>query len=172
MYVFCELCHEQRESGDAAEIFISSCCHVYCRKCCKSSSNCSVCGKPCRKTLINRALPNSVKEYFMNHADQLTKIAKIYRFQIGKMDRFVSANADVVGRYETKKQRAQKLKEMYDSYRNGIKQEQRLIEQLKQKAALQSPAVTKQQPTKAPCDPLKAGIFREDFFRTSTDVCL
>uniref|UniRef100_A0A2M4CJS7 RING-type domain-containing protein n=1 Tax=Anopheles darlingi TaxID=43151 RepID=A0A2M4CJS7_ANODA len=167
MYVFCELCHEQRQSGDA-EVFISSCCHISCRKCCTSSSNCNVCGKPCRKTLINRALPNSVKEYFVNHADQLTKIAKIYRFQIGKMDRFLSANVDAIGRYETKKQRVQKLKEMYDSYRNGIKQEQRLIEQLKQKAALQTP------PSKAPCEPLqtKLPVPREDFFRKSTDVCL
>lgn len=163
MYVFCELCHEQRESGDA-EVFITSCCHISCRKCSKSFSNCNVCGKPCRKTLINRALPNSVKEYFVNHADQITKIAKIYRFQIAKMDRFVSANADAVGRYETKKQRVQKLKEMYDSYRNGIKQEQRLIEQLKRKAVLQSPT------TNASCEPLKTTILREDFFRKSTDV--
>uniref|UniRef100_A0A4Y0BNK0 RING-type domain-containing protein n=1 Tax=Anopheles funestus TaxID=62324 RepID=A0A4Y0BNK0_ANOFN len=132
MFVFCELCHEQRTTGEL-EFYITTCSHIFCRKCSPIAKECPICAKPCRTMQMNKDLPLKVKEYFMNQEDQLGKIGKIYQFQNSKMDQFIEANWNVFKEYETRKQRFQKLKQMYEAYKKGIDEEQNLIIQLQQK---------------------------------------
>ncbi|XP_053660284.1 RING finger protein narya-like [Anopheles marshallii] len=132
MFVFCELCHEQRTTGEL-EFYITTCSHIFCRKCSSIAKECPICAKPCRTTLMNKDLPLKVKECFMNQEDQLGKIGKIYQFQNSKMDHFIEANWSVFKEYESRKQRFQKLEKMYEAYKKGIDEEQNLIIQLQQK---------------------------------------
>lgn len=132
MYVFCEVCHEQRIAG-MLDFYITSCSHIFCRKCARNSEDCTICGKLCYTMQMNQDLPLNVKEYFLNHAHQLGKIGRIYQFQNGKMDHFIKNNCSIFKEYEARKHRIQKLKQMYEAYKKGIADEQHLIIQLLQK---------------------------------------
>ncbi|XP_050071347.1 zip homologous protein 2-like [Anopheles maculipalpis] len=161
MLVFCERCHEQRTTGEL-EFYITTCGHMFCRKCSSISTKCPICAKPCRTTIINKDMPLNVKELFENQtkqANQLGKIGKIYQFQISKMDHFIEANWTVFKEYETRKQRIQKLKEMYEAYKKGIVDEQNLIIQLQQK---QKEAIQKGRATEFEDNS------KEDFFQNTT----
>ncbi|KFB45100.1 Dere\GG12083-PA-like protein [Anopheles sinensis] len=171
MLVFCELCYEQRTSGDtaAAAFHITSCCHIFCETCTKPSGQCPVCRKQCRTTPVNRDLAPTIKEYLVNQTDQMTKAEKIYQFQSSKMDKFIEANQGIFQEYDTLKSKIGKMKQMYEAYKKGIKEEQELINQLEQKRAAVAAGCS--EPKQSDNSATESDqLMREDFFSTGIEA--
>lgn len=130
MFQFCDICF--RRPDTVGTLLISSCRHVVCRRCSKSSTICSVCEQPCRITEFCREkFLESMKDYFSPGMERLWKAFKISKFQAERQDLYISARLDQLEKYETKKQKILKIKEYYDSFTKYIDDEMSAIRKLR-----------------------------------------
>ncbi|XP_055614370.1 zip homologous protein 2-like [Uranotaenia lowii] len=133
MLVFCELCFKR--PNDVGKMFISSCQHMFCRICAESSTDCTVCKKPCRiLEIIRGKIPDAVVDCFEPISnDVIQRMIKRAKFQSEKMDIYIAAHSSIFDKYEEAKKGYLKIKGHYDDVKRACNEEIELIQKLRLK---------------------------------------
>ncbi|XP_058448763.1 zip homologous protein 2-like [Malaya genurostris] len=135
MILFCEICFRRPEC--VGYLFVSSCRHMFCRRCANSVTNCTVCKIPCRIIELRKdALPEAIKDYFIPEQDLLSKVVKVTKFQLEKQDAFIANKISVLDKYAAKKEKIRQLKEHYESLKKAINEEMTIISKMRQPGML------------------------------------
>ncbi|XP_058817357.1 zip homologous protein 2-like [Topomyia yanbarensis] len=131
MFLFCEICFRRPQS--TGNLLISSCRHLFCRRCANSVTNCSLCKQPCRIIELRQdKLPEPLKDYFASGTDLLAKAVKVISFHLDKQDAFIANKIGLLEKYEAKKLKFQKLKEHYESLKKAIDEEVAIMRRMRQ----------------------------------------
>ncbi|XP_049788440.1 zip homologous protein 2-like isoform X1 [Schistocerca cancellata] len=133
-WIHCNSCYTQPSEIRERKFLLTSCGHIYCSECLKSTilqQKCGVCGNQYTTTQLTSKMRPDVQEYFTSPDEFLNKLIQILAFQNGHRMRMIAHLKALDHKYKTAKQEIKRLHDIIRSFQKKLNNREEQIEQLK-----------------------------------------
>ncbi|XP_049831719.1 zip homologous protein 2-like isoform X2 [Schistocerca gregaria] len=133
-WIHCNSCYTQPSEIRERKFLLTSCGHIYCSECLKSTilqQKCGVCGNQYTTTQLTSKMRPDVQEYFTSPDEFLNKLIQILAFQNGHRMRMIAHLKALDLKYKAAKQEIKRLHDIIRSFQKKLSNMEKHIEQLK-----------------------------------------